>query len=321
MNSQSAQIPLEAQGQRLDQALAALFPEHSRSRLQAWLLDGWIEINGCSTGHKAKMRVLGGEQVTLRSAPIPLPQLCLAQALPLNVVYTDPDLLVINKPAGLVTHPGAGNPDQTLQNALLHYAPELAELPRAGLVHRLDKDTSGLLVIARSLIAHTALVRALAEHQVQRDYLALAQGSIIAGATIDAPLGRDPRERTKMAVVLDGRPSITHYRVAERFRIHTLLRVQLETGRTHQIRVHLSYRGYPLVGDATYGARLRLPPKAGVDLTAGLRGFKRQALHAARLSLTHPRSGASLTWEAPLPDDFSELLKLLRADCHAHPSY
>lgn len=309
-------LPLTAQGQRLDQALAQLFPQYSRSYLQTLLANGLISVN--ERNHlKANTRVQGGEAIMLVLLPTDVSN-CIAQDLALNIVCDDADLIVINKPAGLVTHPGAGNPDSTLQNALLHYDSALATLPRAGLVHRIDKDTSGLLVVARNLIAHTALVRALAQHQVQREYLALVQGNVIAGGTVDAPLGRDPHHRTKMAVVLNGKPAVTHYRVAERFRGHTLLRVQLETGRTHQIRVHLAHRGYPLVGDPAYGARLRLPLKATAALTENLRQFKRQALHATRLSLTHPRTGEVCAWEAPLPTDLHHLLALLREDAQHH---
>ncbi len=305
-------LPATAQGQRLDQALARMLPDYSRNYLQTLLASGFIHING-RTGLKANTRIQGGEAVEILLPPTDASD-CIAQALALNVIHADDHVIVINKPAGLVTHPGAGNPDSTLQNALLHYAPELAALPRAGLVHRLDKDTSGLLVVARTLVAHTALVRALAQHQVQREYLALIQGTPLAGGTIEAPLGRDPHQRTKMAVVLKGKPAITHYRVAERFRAHTLLQVQLETGRTHQIRVHLSHRGYPLVGDPAYGARLRLPPQAMPELAVGLRQFKRQALHATRLSLNHPKTGALSTWAVPPPDDLTQLLELLRRD-------
>jgi 23S rRNA pseudouridine1911/1915/1917 synthase len=234
--------------------------------------------------------------------------------MPLRVVYEDADLLVIDKPAGLVTHPAAGNWSGTLVNGLLHLAPELATLPRAGIVHRLDKETTGLLVVARTLAAHTALVAALARRDVRREYLALVHGVPTGGGTVDAPIGRHRVDRMRMAVTGAGRPAVTHYTVTERFRAHALLEVRLETGRTHQIRVHLAHVHHPLVGDPVYGGRARLPRGASPRLVAALRDFRRQALHAVRLGLEHPRSGTPMAWEAPLPYDLAALLAVLRED-------
>jgi 23S rRNA pseudouridine1911/1915/1917 synthase len=241
-----------------------------------------------------------------------------AQDLPLDVVYADASILVINKPAGIVVHPAAGNQDGTLVNALLHYDPSLAEVPRAGIVHRLDKDTSGLLVVARTLQAQASLVRQLQARTVFREYVALVQGVLVAGGSVDAPLGRHPVDRKRMAVVGNGREAITHYRVNTRYRAHTLIDVKLETGRTHQIRVHMAHVGNPLVGDPVYGGRARLPKQATPELVAALQGFRRQALHARRLELEHPESGEWLGWEVPIPADFLDLLTLLEADIEAH---
>jgi 23S rRNA pseudouridine1911/1915/1917 synthase len=232
----------------------------------------------------------------------------------LDVVYEDADLLVINKPAGLVVHPGAGNASGTLLNGLLAHAPQLESLPRAGIVHRLDKDTSGLLLVAKSLPAHTALVRDLAERRVSRQYLAICSGVLTGGGTIDAAIDRHPVDRTRMAVRDDGRPAVTHYTVVERFRAHTCVKVALETGRTHQIRVHFAYRRHPLVGDPVYGGRLALPAGASESLRDALRTFRRQALHATRLELRHPVTGEELVFEAPPPADFQSLLRTLRED-------
>jgi 23S rRNA pseudouridine1911/1915/1917 synthase len=308
-------IPDALRGLRLDQALAELVPDCSRARLQQWIRSGEITLDERAV--RARDRVAGGEHVCIdaelagqtRDAPEPIA---------LQLVYEDAALLVINKPAGLVVHPAAGNPAGTLLNALLHHDPGLAALPRAGIVHRLDKDTSGLLVVARTLAAHKALVAALAARDVHREYLALVYGVLTAGATIDAPVGRHPVDRKRMAVVSGGKPAVTRYRVEERFRMHSLLRVQLETGRTHQIRVHLAHRHYPIVGDPVYGGRLRLPAGASAELRAELQAFRRQALHAVRLSLQHPASGETVSWEAPLPDDMARLINAMRADAREH---
>ena len=302
-------IPPELAGQRLDQALARLFPEYSRSRLKSWLLSGALVVDGGSP--RPRDPVFGGETVRLQVEP-ETAVVATAEAIALDVVHEDDSLLVINKPAGLVVHPGAGNPGGTLLNGLLHHAPELESLPRAGIVHRLDKDTSGLLLVAKTLPAHTALTRQLADREISRHYLAVCVGVLTGGGTIDAPIGRHRSDRTRMCVRDDGRPAVTHYTVLERFAAHTFINVRLETGRTHQIRVHLAYRRHPLLGDPVYGGRLALPKGAGEKLTATLRGFRRQALHAAQLGFDHPESGAALVFEAPLPTDFAGLLDALR---------
>ena len=261
---------------------------------------------------RPKDKVLGGEQVRLE-AHLSVHSEVAAEAMPLAVMYQDRALLLIDKPAGLVVHPGAGNAAHTLQNALLALDPKLALVPRAGLVHRLDKDTSGLLVVARTPEAHTALVAALAARAITREYLAICSGVMTGGGTIDEPIGRHRTQRTRMAVRADGRPSVTHYRVVRRFAAHTLVRVQLETGRTHQIRVHLAHAGFPLVGDPVYGGRRRLPAGCPPALTAALNAFPRQALHAASLKLAHPLSGKPMAWEAPLPPDMQSLLAALES--------
>jgi len=310
------ELPPELAGRRLDQALAQQLPQYSRSRLQAWIAAGAVLVDGKTP--RSRDLVFGGEAVMVE-ARLEVDTTVLPQTMPLNVVYEDRAILIIDKPAGRVVHPGAGNRDATLQNALLAYDTQLAKLPRAGLVHRIDKDTSGLLVVARTLEAHTALVARMAEHAVEREYLAVCVGRMTAGGTVDAPIGRHRTQRTKMTVRSDGRAAVTHYRVQERYRGHTYLRVRLETGRTHQIRVHLAHAGYPLVGDPLYGGRPKLPPKATPVLLETLAGFKRQALHAARLRLDHPESDAALEFESPLPADFERLLNALRGDVAANP--
>ncbi|MBS0579869.1 MAG: 23S rRNA pseudouridine(1911/1915/1917) synthase RluD [Proteobacteria bacterium] len=305
-------MPADSAGLRFDQALARALPQYSRARVRDWIDAGRVQVDGRPL--RAKDRVLGGEQVRVEAA---LPQQnpgVLAQPMPLDVVHRDRALLVINKPPGLVVHPGAGNASHTLQNALLALDPKLALVPRAGLIHRLDKDTSGLLVIARTPEAHTALVAAMAQREIAREYLAVCVGVVTAGATIDEPIGRHRTQRTRMAVRADGRPSVTHYRVVRRFRGHTLLRVALETGRTHQIRVHLAHAGFPVVGDPVYGGRRRLVAGSTPRLEQALRGFARQALHAAHLELSHPVSGRRLTFDAPVPQDMQQLLDALEAD-------
>ncbi|HEY6515999.1 MAG TPA: 23S rRNA pseudouridine(1911/1915/1917) synthase RluD [Steroidobacteraceae bacterium] len=301
----------EASGLRLDQALARALPQYSRARLQGWLEAGAILVDGRRL--RAKDKVLGGEQVEVAARLEPDPRVT-AEAHPLAVVHRDRALFVINKPAGMVVHPGAGNRSRTLQNALLALDPKLALVPRAGLVHRLDKDTSGLLVVARTPEAHSRLVTALAEREIERIYLAICNGAMTGGGTVDAPIGRHRTQRTRMAVRNDGREAVTHYRIVKRYRDHTLLRAQLETGRTHQIRVHLAHIGYPIVGDAVYGGRRRLPKGCSAALAAALNAFPRQALHAARLALAHPMTGRALEWEAPLPDDMARLVSALDHD-------
>ncbi len=305
----------EMAGRRLDQVLADLLPEYSRSRLQQWIDDGRVRLDGATC--RRRERVHGGEEVRL--VPVAEPRAgCLPQAIPLDLVYEDESLLVINKPAGLVVHPAAGNPDGTLQNALLHHLPGLAGVPRAGIVHRLDKDTSGLLVVAKTLQAHAALVEQLQRRSVRREYRALVNGRVLAGGRIDAPIGRHPRERTRRAVTAGGRPAVTHYRVLERFPAHTLLAVSLETGRTHQIRVHLAHIHHPLVGDPAYGGRPRPGKGSGPRVAEAIRAFPRQALHAIALGLVHPVTGESMHWEVPMAPDLAELLALLRAEGGGH---
>ncbi len=300
---------------RLDQVLARLLPEYSRSRLQEWIAQEQVKVDGAAATIKQKM--WGGEAVEVVPQSHPAEQPHLAEDIALDIVYEDDSILIINKPAGLVVHPGSGNWEGTLLNALLHHAPQLAEIPRAGIVHRLDKDTSGLLVVAKTLTAQTALVRQLQARTVQREYYALVYGELLRAGRVDAPMGRHPMQRTKMAVVKDGKPATTHYSVAERFPATstgsgqgcTLLRCKLETGRTHQIRVHLASIRHPLVGDSIYikGAQ-KCPP----HLRPLLAAFPRQALHAAQLGLEHPETGEWLEWQASLPDDMAQLLKDIR---------
>ncbi|MDD2767806.1 MAG: 23S rRNA pseudouridine(1911/1915/1917) synthase RluD [Methylococcus sp.] len=304
------EIPPELAGLRLDQAMAVLFPDFSRSRLQTWIKDGHALLDGAQASPRQKL--LGGECIELHAEAEDVVELE-AEPIPLAIVHADASLFVIDKPAGLVVHPAAGHPGGTLQNALLHHDPGLAAIPRCGIVHRLDKDTSGLLVVARTLEAHKSLVDQLKDRSVSREYLALVHGVVTAGATVDAPIGRHPSDRKRFAVRPDGKDSVTHYRVAERFPQHTLLRVRLETGRTHQIRVHMAHLHHPLVGDPVYGGRQRIPAGADPDSIEVLRGFRRQALHAARLGLIHPATGESLAWESPLPQDFEALLGLFRS--------
>lgn len=307
---QSRTISDAEHGLRLDQAMAELFQDYSRSRLAAWIKSGRATIDGAEA--RPRQIVASGQTITL----IPEPELrtdAEAESIDLDVVFEDAHVLVINKPAGLVVHPGAGNPGGTLMNALLHHDPKLRELPRAGIVHRLDKDTSGCLVIAKNLPAHTSLVSQLAEREVSRRYLALVYGEIIAGGRIDKPIDRNPRDRLRQAVREDGKEAVTHYRVSERFKNFTLLECQLETGRTHQIRVHLAHIRHGIVGDPLYGLGLRLPKAASEALITTLRGFKRQALHAAKLEFDHPKSKKLISVSAPLPEDFEQLLTAIRA--------
>jgi 23S rRNA pseudouridine1911/1915/1917 synthase len=295
-------------GMRLDQALARALPDYSRNVLTRWLREGHLLVDDETP--QPRHKVAGGESVLLR-VPHEQAESWEPQAIDLDIVHEDDDLLVVNKPAGLVVHPAAGNPDGTLINALVHHAPELAELPRAGLVHRLDKDTTGLLVVARSRLAHTRLVADLQARTIRREYEAVVWGVPTGGGTIDEPIGRHPRDRKRMAVIRGGRPAITHFTVEQRFAAHSHLRVRLETGRTHQIRVHMAHRRLPLVGDPVYGGRRAAPGRVREEAAAAVAAFPRQALHAARLGLNHPRSGASLEWRAPLPDDMHTLIAAL----------
>lgn len=295
-------VPADCAGLRLDQALARLLPSHSRSRLQSWLKAGLVTLDGGA--RDAKHKVWGGEAVQVRP-PAPAAETAgLPEDIPLEVVFEDACILVIDKPADLVVHPGSGNWSGTLMNALLHHVPALAGVPRAGIVHRLDKDTTGLMVVAKTLEAQTDLVRQLQARSVRRHYVAVAHGLVASDGRVDAPIGRHPVHRTRMAVVASGRPALTHYAVRERFVEASLVECRLETGRTHQIRVHLASIGHPLVGDATYGVR-----RCG---DAVLAGFPRQALHAFRLGLVHPATRAECVWEAPVPDDLAALIEQLR---------
>jgi len=305
----TAEISPSLAGLRLDQALAELFPEFSRSRLQGWIKLGYALVDGVTLTPKHK--VLGGERVELR-VEVEAGTNCEGQDIPLEIVYEDEALLIVNKPTGLVVHPAAGHRDGTLQNALLHHAAELAGLPRSGLVHRIDKDTTGLLMVAKTLQAHKSLVDQLQARTIHREYLALVQGHLTAGGTVDEPIGRHRTDRKRFAVRPEGKPSITHYRVAERFKGSTLLRVKLETGRTHQIRVHMAHIRHPLLGDPVYGGRLKLPAGGDDGLVVMLRGFRRQALHAETLGLTHPLSGEYCEWRVGLPEDLCQLLEALR---------
>ena len=308
-----AVVPLSAAGRRFDQALAEMFPDYSRSRLTAWVKAGAVTLDGAPAAPRHLLR--GGEKVQLE-AELETEVTSAPEAIALDIVYEDPHLLVLNKPTGLVVHPGAGNPAGTMLNALLHHDPKLAELPRGGIVHRLDKDTSGLMVVAKTLPAQTALVDMLSHHRVERQYEAIVLGTMIAGGTIDAPIGRHLGDRLRQAVrdEEDGKHAVTHYRLRERFRAHTLVQCNLETGRTHQIRVHLSHINHPLVGDPLYGGGLKLPKRATPELIAALRGFRRQALHAERLSFEHPVTGELMSFEAPRPTDLNVLITALRDD-------
>jgi 23S rRNA pseudouridine1911/1915/1917 synthase len=309
------EITPELSGQRLDSALARMLPQHSRTRIKAWIESGAVRV-GRKPCRPSDL-VDSGMKVSLRIAAPPADDRVLPEAIPLTVVHQDRDCLVVDKPAGLVVHPGAGNREHTLQNALLGFDPSLAALPRAGLIHRLDKDTSGLLVVARTPEAQTALSRQLLARTVSRDYQAVCSGVMTGGGTIDLPIGRHRSNRLRMAVREDGRPAVTHYRVLERFRGHTHVEVSLETGRTHQIRLHLAHQGYPIVGDPVYRGRLTRPRGASTELVAALHGFRRQALHAASLGFDHPRTGKRRRFTSPLPADFADLLSVLRTDTAA----
>ncbi len=309
-----ASIPYDAAGKRLDQVLVDLFPQHTRSRLQQLLKTGAILVD--DERLKASAKVRGGEQIRLSFTPEPRTR-AKPQAMPLDVVFEDEYLMVVNKPAGLVVHPGAGNPDRTLENALLHHDSALSALPRGGLVHRIDKDTTGLLVIGKTEASYNHLVAQLEARSFERVYEGICVGVMTAGGRVEAPIGRHPVDRKRMAIRDDGRPSVTHYRVRERFHQHTHLRIQLETGRTHQIRVHLQHIRYPLVGDPVYGQRLAIPSQATTELKTALTAFKRQALHATTLGVTHPQTGESMVWTAPLPSDMQTLLLALTQDLAA----
>jgi 23S rRNA pseudouridine1911/1915/1917 synthase len=308
-------IPDDFAGKRIDKALAELCPEYSRSSIQKWLRDGLVLLD--DEIPRQRDRVVGGEQVEVAVPEAPATA-WLPEPIELDLRYQDQHLMVINKPAGLVVHPGAGNADGTMLNALLFADPKLAGLPRAGIVHRLDKDTSGLLVVARSDVARNRLIKQLSSHSLKRGYLALVCGVVIAGGAVNEPIGRDRHDRRRMIVTERGKPAVTHYRIAQRFRAHTLLHVQLDTGRTHQIRVHMKYIGFPLLGDPVYGGRLRIPAHSTNKLREVLQGFRRQALHANELALEHPVTGESLHWKQRPPADMLQLIEALDEDFRHH---
>ena len=310
-----ALVPESAAGRRLDAAVAELFPEYSRSRLSAWIKSGDVTVDGATARPRDPVR--GGEAVLLHAVE-EVQTRAEAEDIPLDILYEDEHVFVLDKPAGLVVHPGAGNPAGTLVNALLHRDPALDKLPRAGIVHRLDKDTSGVMVVARTLPAHTALVAQLSARQVHRQYLAIVVGALVSGGTANAAIDRHPRDRLRMAVREDGKEAVTHYRLRERFRNHTALECRLETGRTHQIRVHMAHLKQNIIGDPLYGGSFKLPKGASEELIAALRGFKRQALHAEVLEFAHPLSGEPVRCEAPVPEDMTRLMALLREDAAAH---
>ena len=302
-------IPERMTGARLDASLAEMLPDYSRSKITIWIKSGDALIN--QKTFKPKDKVSGTEIVCLTLNQKKSND-WIAEKIPLNVVYEDEDIIVVNKQCGLVTHPGAGNWSGTLANALLYYDPALSTLDRAGIVHRLDKNTSGLMVVARNEKSQKYLVEQLQNHSVDREYSAIVYGHMIAGGTVDEPIGRDPKDRVKQAVLMSGKEATTHYRAIDRFKSHTHVKAILETGRTHQIRVHLSHVGHSLIGDPTYGGRVRFPKKASEELKDALVNFTRQALHSKKLTLTHPISGEIMSWKAPLPDDMLRLLEVLK---------
>ena len=305
-------IPENLSGQRLDAALASLFPEYSRSRLTQWVKQGLVELDGKVP--RPRDKVYTQQRVTVKVQSIESESEVLPEKIALDIVYEDDDILVVNKPVGMVVHPAAGHWTGTLQNALLFYSDILKTIPRAGIVHRLDKDTSGLLVVAKSLKAHKSLTEQLQARTVHREYEAIVNSVMTAGGTVDQPIKRDARERKRMAIREEGKEAITHYRIKEKFRRHTYIRVFLETGRTHQIRVHMSHIRFPLVGDTLYGSRAIVPKGATEELIEKIHGFKRQALHAVKLGLIHPATGEEMEWSAPMPDDMQAVLDALRTD-------
>ncbi len=302
-------VPMELGELRLDQVVAQLMPEHSRSRIQGWIKSGELTVNEQS--RRPKDKVIVGDVINI-DVEIPSQDTWQPEAIALDVVYEDEHLLVINKPVGMVVHPAAGNYSGTLLNALLHYYPRIDTLPRAGIVHRLDKDTSGLMVVAKSLVAHTSLVAQLQERSMGREYEAIAMGGMTGGGTVSEPIARHAHNRLKMAVHPNGKEAVTHYRVLERFQNYTYIRCKLETGRTHQIRVHMAHIHHPLLGDPVYGGRLKLPKGANEEVIEALRAFNRQALHARKLTLCHPKTGETLSWEVELPEDMRTMLDLIR---------
>ena len=310
------QLNEEDAGKRLDVVLAQLFPEYSRSRLKIWIEQGQVLLNGQTS--RPKTKVSGDEELQLTIQSIESEENIVAEDIPLDIIHQDEAIIIVNKPAGLVVHPAAGHYSGTMQNALLHFDESLSAIPRAGIVHRLDKDTTGLMVVARNLSSHKYLVNQIQKHDVVRQYQAVVFGVMTGGGMVDQPIGRHPRDRIKMAVRKNGREAVTHYRLLQRFREHSHVKVQLETGRTHQIRVHMSHLRHPIVGDPVYAGRHRNPAGALPELLSFLQQFKRQALHAWKLTFEHPDSGEEVTFEAPLPDDMQQLITLLQADLRAN---
>jgi len=305
------EVPYELAGMRLDQVLAELFADYSRSKLQTWVKDGRVQVNGQTL--KAKDKLVGGETIEL-DAEAEVVITAEPEPIPLEIIFEDDSLLIVNKPAGLVVHPAVGNWNGTLLNALLNHDSNLETLPRAGIVHRIDKETSGLLMIAKTLQAHNSLTSQLQDRAITREYLAITRGRMTAGGTVDEPIGRHPTDRKRYAVRENGKDAVTHYRVSQRFTRHTLVQVKLETGRTHQIRVHMAHIRFPLLGDQVYGGRFQMPPDCSEQLEKELRSFKRQALHAAKLGLQHPVTDEYCEWEQPMPDDMTRLLAALAAN-------
>lgn len=308
----SAKVALEQCDQRLDQTIAELFSDYSRSRLKEWILAGYVKVDG-EVVTKARIKVLGEELIEV-NAFIELEERHKPQDIPLNIIFEDDHILVINKPAGLVVHPGAGNADGTVLNALLHHCPEIDNVPRAGIVHRLDKDTTGLMVVAKTIPAQTKLVKMIQKRDITREYEAIAIGQMTAGGKIEAPIARHPTRRTHMAVDPEGKEATTRYRIAEKFRAHTRLRLRLETGRTHQIRVHMSFMRHALLGDPVYSGRPKPIRHSSPELVDAMQNFKRQALHAIKLQLIHPITGEDMRWQAPVPEDMVQMSELLRKD-------
>ncbi|THB74849.1 MAG: 23S rRNA pseudouridine(1911/1915/1917) synthase RluD [Gammaproteobacteria bacterium] len=308
-------VPLDMGGERIDHVVVEMFPDFSRSRLQQWIKSGELLVDGNQV--KQKFKVIGDEKITIDAAIEDVVEM-IPQDVPLDIIYEDDDIIVINKPVGLVVHPGSGHDDGTMMNGLLYHDAELAKVPRAGIVHRLDKDTSGLLVTAKNISAHKHLVDQLQERTVSREYMAIVKGVLVSGGTVEEPIGRHYVDRKKMAVVQDGKEAITHYRVQERFEHHSLVKVKLETGRTHQIRVHMAHIKHSLVGDQVYGGRLQLPKNCSEEMKLALRGAKRQMLHAWRLGLIHPVTGEEMFWEAGMPEDMEDLLDLMRYEAGGH---
>jgi len=310
-------VPEEFSGQRLDRAAAEIWSDYSRSRIRRWIESGELTLDGAVVLPRCKLK--GGETIAVDASLEAVVEIA-PEPIPLDILHQDADLIVIDKPAGLVVHPGAGNPGKTLLNALLHHDPALDRVPRAGIVHRLDKETSGLLVVARNLTAHQRLVAMIEQRQVKRIYRAVCQTALTGGGVIDAPIDRNPRDRIRMMVRDGGRESRTHYRLVERFRAHSYVELELESGRTHQIRVHMAHIRAPLVGDPVYGGRPRLPRQPSDDLRRELQSFPRQALHARSLEFAHPGTGDSVHFESPLPADIERLLEALKRDKAAHPA-